>query len=313
MGEASPANITISNSYKRATRPPQPPTHIHSVYAKTKALVVNMNAIVPIPVELIQRILVFCHACDVAAFAQACRLAHSVVYHSSDQYLWRELFLFHPFDDPRKSLQAISVSRPAPFFDWQHELTRRLKARRSLTSAHASAHEKACALETLISVMQKTPAVSQGGIAQSHDIAWLNQILRRSRVLDFPSNVDTSPHHAMVYSQLRSYVALSLDDQGDAQTKRRRNASRRSVYDLRYYNSNNSWGPYLDNGTVNWAHIERLINVILSNLRDLPDPWKNMRPPLGLEATRPYSAPGTCVSSTDWAGVEGKSGLPGRL
>lgn len=261
----------------------------------TPPSVVDMNIIDAIPVELIQRILIFSTACDVVAFAQTCRRAHSVVYHPSDQFLWRELFLFHPFDDPRRSLHA----NPATSFDWQRELTRRLKAGRSLTSIHASTHEKARALETLISVMRKTPVVDRNA-AESHDIAWLNEIIRQSQVLDCPTDAASSPHYAMVSSQLRSYMALPFGD------RRRRNASRRFVYDLRKYNSNNSWGPYLDNGTVNWAHIEHLVNVILSNLRDLPDPWKEMRPPVGLEATRPYSAPGTHVSSADWAGVEGK-------
>ncbi|KAF9458738.1 hypothetical protein BDZ94DRAFT_1269931 [Collybia nuda] len=309
MGEISIHGITLSSTCSHATDPTQPPipSHDHGLHTKPKHLIVNVNSIITFPNELIQRILVSCQAHDVAAFAQTCRLARSIVYHSSDQYLWRKLFLLHPFDDPRKYFLRISGSNSVPFFDWQHELTRRLKAERSITSARTSKQEKVRALEALISVIQKTPSayqVDRGRVAQSHDITWLSRILLRPQILDSQHGADASPQ-VMVYSQLRSYVALSFDYQGEWRTKMRRNESRRFVYDLRNYTPKNSWGPYLDNGIVNWIHIEHLITVLLWNLHDLPNPWKNLRPPLGLEATRPYSAPGTRASDIDWAGVEG--------
>jgi hypothetical protein len=296
----------------RAARPTQ---LIHDLEIYAKALVAgwDANILTAFPVEIVERVLAFCHPWDVASFAQTCRLAHSVVYHPTDQYLWRELFLFHPFDDPRCSLKILQGSNSVPL-DWRRELTRRMKAVRLISSAHASAHEKACALGVLISVVQKTPPVIQddrGDAVKSYDLVWLNRLLRRSRILDIQTNADTNPLHALLYSQLRSYAALTLDDKKDEKTqdrlKERRNTSRRFVYDLRNYTSDNSWGPYLNKGGVNWIHIECLINVILMNISDLPAPWAHMRPPLGLEATRPYSAPGTCASSRDWAGVEGKS------
>lgn len=48
------------------------------------------------------------------------------------------------------------------------------------------------------------------------------------------------------------------------------------------------------------------------NLRDLPGIWVNTRPPVGLEATRAYSAPGP-RSPKDWAGVEGEKNFTYQL
>jgi hypothetical protein len=265
------------------------------------------------PVELLERVLTFCHAWDVAAFSQSCRLAYVLVYHSTDEYLWRELFLLHPFDDPRKSFQSAWKADPLPVSaanDWRRQLIERLNAERLCLSPGASTYEKKHALEHFIHVVREAhPIPPSGNVQPSYDLQWLERVFRRSRILDIKSEAfpdDTG----QALAQLRSYIALSLDDGGDNETKFRlkvrRNQSRSFVYDLRNYNSDNSWGPYLRDGRVNWIHMEYLINVILMNLRELPGPWLHATPPLGLEATRPYSAPGYCSPELDWAGLEGK-------
>jgi hypothetical protein len=140
----------------------------------------------------------------------------------------------------------------------------------------------------------------------SYDLQWLECVLRRSCILD--DDEFFAGEAEQILAQLRSYVAPKTDD--DETVRRQivcRNKSRSFVYDLRHYTPNNSWGPYLDGGGVNWIHMEALINVILMNLRELPGSRNHATPPFGLEATRPYSAPAISPSKEDWAGVEGKS------
>ena len=89
--------------------------------------------------------------------------------------------------------------------------------------------------------------------------------------------------------------------------KAMRTASRCFVYDLRKYKEENEWGPFLKNqvGKVSWVHIDHIIKVVTMNLEDIVQLWSRMRPPAGLTAVRPYSAPGTDKTKKDWAGVEG--------
>ena len=264
-----------------------------------------------ISVELVERVLTFCHPCDVAAISQTCHVAHALVYHPTDEYLWRELFLSYPFDDPRWSTQ--DAWKPdlllAPTVEWKHELIRRMNAERFCFSSRASAHEKKSALETFIQVVQQS-AFWGGDTPLSYDLRWLERVLGQSRILDDESGPFANVARQTI-AQLRSYIALSFDkanaDKANGCLEVRRNKSRSFVYDLRHYTSDTSWGPYLGDGTVNWTHVESLINVILMNLRELPGSRDHTIPPTGLEATRPYSAPAISSSKDDWAGVEGKS------
>lgn len=88
--------------------------------------------------------------------------------------------------------------------------------------------------------------------------------------------------------------------------QKRRSQSRHFVYDLRNYTVNRSWGPLLPNGSPNWVHLYYLMNVVWANICDLPGFWSNVRPPIGLEAIRAFSAP-AAFNSSDWAGIQGES------
>ncbi|KAE9395927.1 hypothetical protein BT96DRAFT_1042571 [Gymnopus androsaceus JB14] len=122
--------------------------------------------------------------------------------------------------------------------------------------------------------------------------------------------LNTSPLQTEIqlHSLLRAHISLTHEIHGDEETENalsaRRIQSRCFVYDIRNYKPINQWGPFLDDGSVNWLHIEHLANVVLINLRELPPLWATTIPPLGLENTRAYSAPGPHCD-TDWAGVEG--------
>ncbi|RDB29041.1 hypothetical protein Hypma_015147 [Hypsizygus marmoreus] len=256
----------------------------------------------PLPVELLQRILTLCHPRDVISFSKSCRLGYAIVFHPSDQYLWRDLFLSHPFDDPRKS--SDDQNTDFQFVDWMHEHIRRMEAEWIAYQKGACVCQKACALKTFISVLHDASPAPGG--RSSGNISWLEPILRRSCIL-YDDNY-TSDAQRMLFAQLRSYAALTFDNGVDYDarlrlTERRKN-SRCFVYDFRNY-ANKYWGPFRDDGSVDWIHIEHLINVVLLNIRDLPGSWKYITPPLRLNALRTYSAPSNRRSIRDWAGVEG--------
>ncbi|TFK76733.1 hypothetical protein BDN72DRAFT_829885 [Pluteus cervinus] len=259
------------------------------------------------PVELIERVLIASCPQDVASFSMTCSAAYHLVHRSTDQFLWRQLFLLHPFDDPRRSL-AHDESKAPDSIDWKSELLRRMKARMIAFSQPPLIYEHKRALETFIAMVGEALPAKDSQESRtnepSHNLLWLHDVLDKSRILDSTP----LPNEARLYARLRSYLALTLDTGKDEKTqarlRKRRVKSRSYVYDLRKYNSETSWGPYMAHGRVNWVHVEHLMNVVLMNLGELPGTWAHTKPPLGLQATRPYSAPGI-RSSVDWAGIEG--------
>lgn len=265
-----------------------------------------------VPVELTHRILAFCHPLDVAAFSRTCRLAYHLV---GDEYLWRQLWHAYSFDNPiaisqQRQLVNLSTDTPCPIH-WRDEFTRRLKAELIAIKkpARSSLKEKKDAMQTFLLLMKEASPPSADQLGQepvSANLQWAESILRNSRLIA-PSSVvvDTTPDINYLQAQLRSYMGDSFDwVKSDQLMAKRRNRSRSFVYNLRNYNGGNDHGPFRPNGHVNWVHIEHLINVILSNLRDLSSHRALPRPPSNLESIRPYTAPGA-HSLGDWAGVEG--------
>ena len=258
--------------------------------------------------EIIEKILVHCRPRDVATFSQICRDAHTLVYHSTDQYLWRELFLSYPFDDPRRTHEGFCDS---PSFDWKGELQRRICAEQIARSPHSSPDKQTEALETFLSVVRTASPIARGDERiPSSSLLWVVDILHSTNLLRSP----TFNHHngSQSLARLRSYLALTLDDcgeedtEGTARMKSLFAKCRCYVYDMRNYCKENDWGPLTQHGDANWVHVESIVNVILSNQAELPPEYADIRPPCGLEATRAYSAPGAATRATqDWAGIEG--------
>ncbi|KAJ7630586.1 hypothetical protein FB45DRAFT_915944 [Roridomyces roridus] len=253
-------------------------------------------ALFMLPHELLEFILLFCHPRDIAHFAMTCRSAETLVYGSVDLYFWRQLFLNY-FDDPRLQL-------PHPVdgaFDWKGQLIRRMKAERVVFTGG----DRQSALETLLSIAGEA-LPSSIVIQRSRNVDWLHHVLSTSAVLD----ASFAPNEARFGDRLKAYMGLSLTPDTEdnlEQLRTTRTHSRCAVYDLRNYHRGNRWGPYMTDGSINWSRVEQLINVVETNLREqqiehpsIPFP----RPPVGLQAIRPHSAPGD-FSGADWAGVEG--------
>ncbi|KAI0307537.1 hypothetical protein B0F90DRAFT_1807020 [Multifurca ochricompacta] len=266
-----------------------------------------------VPPELSERTLSLCHPRDVASFAQTCRGAYALVYQSSDQYLWRTLFLDYPFDDPRLSTSSSSISK----VDWRAKLQRRVRAEHIARSDG----DRCEFVEVLLECVHE--AAPRAARESSHNISWITTILTLEespwieRFLRLgPFDSPSIKYFASDAEELRAHLALSLDHGvgTEAPEKLRvlRRMSRAYVYDLRNYTRAGNWGPFIGAGdSINWRHVNAIVTVITMNLRDFGIHWpKEFKPQAivrGLEACRAYSASGSFKrSSLDWAGVEGE-------
>lgn len=262
-----------------------------------------------VPTEVAQQALALCHPRDVASFTQTCRAAWSLVHDSTDQYLWRQLFLLFPFDDPRNTSQGF---RKDTHFDWKIELQHRVHAEIIARSALSSPEDLAVALDILLGVVRSaSPVIPGREQVPSSSLQWVMDVLESTNMLQLLPPSVTRRHTCQTLARLRSYVALTLDgfdgDEGKLRMKSIRTRSRCQVYDLNNYNVDNDWGPLiLKAEKVDWFHVECIVNVIAFNLADHSRHFLDARPPCGLEATRAYSAPhATSLAPHDWAGVEG--------
>ncbi|KXN81105.1 hypothetical protein AN958_06059 [Leucoagaricus sp. SymC.cos] len=280
--------------------------------------------ILTIPLELSHRILIFCHPYDVAAFSRTCRLAYELV---QDEYLWQRLWHSYSFDNPqlvletRRAVALIPAPESHPSSDgWKLEFTRRMRAELVATKtreqyALLSSRDKREALQVFVSVLEESlPAfgtkVWDGtpvDLSCSENVCWVQRVLQKSRLI---APVFLSLEDEKEISELQARIRSCMDEfEWGGKTRRatadRRNRSRAFVYDLRNYGYTTAYGPYRADGRVNWTHVEHLVNVVLSNLNDLPSHIVTpARPPFGLDSLRPYTAPGK-YSPRDWAGVEG--------
>jgi hypothetical protein len=261
--------------------------------------------VLQIPAEVTGHALTFFHPLDVAKFSQTCHLAYTLVY--DNQALWRELYLKYPFDDPRK---ALDPRHAIVSYDWKGELQRRMQAELIAYNIEQRFEERNLALETFVSVISNaTPAQSPLEYQNSGSLQWVTGILRDSRILD-ALVVEPDGRNNQLISRIQTYCAFSLDMPDDDSTKARlaalRLRSRCQVYNMRNYRRDNNYGPYLGGGQINWIHAESLVNVIRMNLAELHGVSMDTRPPVGLQATRAYSAPGAANRTPeDWACIEG--------
>ncbi|KAJ6516388.1 hypothetical protein C8R45DRAFT_242986 [Mycena sanguinolenta] len=257
------------------------------------------KGVLALPMELLEHILLFCHPRDVSRFSRTCRFSGDLVHRSADQFFWRQLFTLS-FDDPRHGIRPFCTDPSS--YDWKGNLVRRMTAEQD---AFIDTGDRTSALETFISVAEEALPIARisDDFPDSFNVEWLGNILRNSHLLD----ASFSKREAQFADRLKAYMALSLKEDDDwddlLDSPDMRTHSRCLVYDLRNYCAENSWGPYHLDGTINWTHVNCIINVVVFNIREQPSVYQ-ARPPVGLQAIRPYSAPGD-YSGPDWAGVEG--------
>jgi hypothetical protein len=267
------------------------------------ATLMQSVTMIDFPSELVQYILSFAQPRDVATFSRTCRWARDLVY-STDQYLWRELFL-NMFDDPKHTLLPPSGSK-----DWQRELQMRVRAFLvaksepcSIVVGFDSPEYLRDTVDAVISVAQEAlPVDKRADPAPSYNTMWIKQI--RDSFIFRLKGADL--HWSQKMARLRTLLPLTPHFRTNhMMLMQRRNVCRCYIYDLRNYGHNTYWGPFFEDGSINWAHVDYLTTVVLTNLLETSDFPSSIRPPLKPYDCRPFSAPGN--KPGDWAKVEGPS------
>lgn len=258
-----------------------------------------------LPTELVQLILIFCRPKDVAAFSQTCRQSRALIYETEDQFLWRELFLAVPFDDPTKSSdEDLETS-----CDWKSELQARMRAETLVTLSYEDMRGRdhdsiSNAFDTLTKVLNSTSRDDLG------NLRWLTATAARSFVF---SDYDRFPRFLPNTQPIHQLLALSWDLWGFGMSssglkERLLDDARYFVYNLSKYSAKSNWGAFCWTGseggspifTANWEHVKHCVIILLLHGEDVE------LPPYGLRRTVAYSAPDSHLrASDDWAGVEG--------
>ncbi|KIM80522.1 hypothetical protein PILCRDRAFT_789242 [Piloderma croceum F 1598] len=231
-----------------------------------------------IPDEITEHTLTLLHPIDIANFSQTCHSAYTLVYGAPDQYLWHQLFLAYPFDNP---INTLNYQNTNTSYNWRNALQRRVQAELIASNIVHRLEEQQFALETFISVIgDASPPLEHKEASES--IKWVIHILHGSRILDAHVTLP-SPTDIQLISCIRTYLALSFEeannDEAIAHFNALRTRSQCLVYNIRNYRRDNNYGPFLRGGQINWVQAEAIINVMQPNLMELNNLWIDTRPP----------------------------------
>ncbi|KAI0035283.1 hypothetical protein K488DRAFT_83245 [Vararia minispora EC-137] len=273
-----------------------------------------------LPAELLEYSFTFVDPVDIAAINQTSKVLHSITA-PSNIYLWRSIYLSHPFDDPRPHMPDAAAK-----FDWRDVLTRRVRAERRVIDNVVPF------LDTVAECLSMVPPHSS---TPSADIAWVNRVVSKRSDLfrdELPTRSTSSSEDGSddwediqvdlslddpIAKERRMFIRASLaqklrPDIASASAAARRRAARTFVYDMRNYVPSSQWGPLMPGAAApRWQHIDALISVVSANLRDFGPEWPGeLQPPAlrrGAETLRAYSALLEDERSPiDWAGVGGE-------
>ncbi|KZS90325.1 hypothetical protein SISNIDRAFT_488532 [Sistotremastrum niveocremeum HHB9708] len=284
----------------------------------------QQQGVFKIPSEVTELSLIYSHPRDVAAFAQTCKYFYALVYSSVDSHLWRYLFLAQGFDDPRIKDATID---PTIKVDWKANLQHIIHIESLLKAGffQAPRPQRIDILTTLVNMVVNvgpiSPLLPESGtlkwVQRQIDLADLHTRPGPFKVVPEKAGSDSIPpgpegeelEEVILRHRLHNWLGLSPKEQHESQAVSRRLKARSFIYDLRRYSKKTQWAPLLPENPdrANWIHVDYLQEVLAWNVYEHGDGLVPHRPPLGLEATRPYSAPGNgALRKSDWAGVEGK-------
>ncbi|KAG1818719.1 uncharacterized protein BJ212DRAFT_1446459 [Suillus subaureus] len=254
-------------------------------------MVSDPACITDLPLEVLEHILVISDPIDVASTTQVCRLLRGLVYSAGDEHFWRALYLAQPFDDPREAVTYLGKRRTD--IKWREELQRIIRARTVVNDVTVCRPDERCqVLRTLLDMVTNVPPLpSSESEPTSRNVLWMQALLQDGAFLDLES-------HSHEEEQLRArlHTWFGLTDIDALPTKRV--VSRAYVYSQRNYQSSNSFGPFMQDGSgvVNWVHMQKLAHVFASALGcSLSLTFCQAVIPPSLNMNR----------ETDWAGVEG--------
>ncbi|KAI0917177.1 hypothetical protein AcW1_007559 [Taiwanofungus camphoratus] len=268
-----------------------------------------MTAIIDLPSEIIEHILLELDPIDVASIAQTANTFRSFVYKPPDQHLWRSLYLAQPLDDPR--ICRNSLGNPLPEPEWMMQLQRIIRARTVIADpTKCRAEERCTVLQTLIDLASNIPhASSLMGEQLSLNLVWLAARLRGGSFLDHEPRYP-SKEECQLRARLHTCFGLTtLDFRRENLTR-----SRGYVYAMRHYKRDNDFGPYMMDGSgrVNWEHVQTIHHVM--SMQVVPSPEEELAEqsvfrifPMSLPFCQSVIPPGMDLDQErDWAGVAGQ-------
>ncbi|KAI9508422.1 hypothetical protein F5148DRAFT_913787 [Russula earlei] len=262
-------------------------------------------ALALIPLEIVEQVLLILDPLDVAAFSQTCKSFYNLVYHSSDNHLWRALYLAQPLDDPRLSVTPRLYRVPIESIDWKGSLQAIIRTRTVLTDpSKCRPGEREAILRTLIKLLRgAAPAPTFGAHARSANLIWLVSMLR--------DGVFLNTHGCTAAEkQMRSYLLVHLGLTPHDAANMNKAAALAVVYNMRNYRYDCDFGPFMSDcsGRVNWVHLLAIHRTIAMHLVDLRDDEPFVFPliPISMPYCQSVIPPGLDLSKErDWAGVEG--------
>lgn len=258
------------------------------------------------PAELLEHLLSLCDPLEVAAFAQTSRFFRSIIYATSDQHLWRSLYLQQDYlDDPRSCVSFLGKRRPA--IDWKSELQCIIRAKSVLDNpALCRPGEQYTILRTLLDVSSYVPPSPHVFSDQlSLNLLWVAAVLRGGKFLHDDEWMP-SAEGQQLRARLHAQFGLTPEDTKAS----RRVDSRAFVYDMRRYDWQNHFGPFLPDGSgrVNWVHVQAIHHVVSMHVVDVREEEDFIFTifPMSMPFCQPIIPEGIDLDQEeDWAGIEG--------
>lgn len=259
-----------------------------------------------IPPEIIEEIILYLDPIHVASLAQCSSHFRSIVYSPNDQALWRSLYLEQQFDDPRTCVSQQGYQKGIP--DWKGELQRFVRARSVLNDPSlCRPDERLTILKTLLEIVSYvTPSTVADSFSEiSHNLLWVAAVLRGGVFLDrTESDKEKSKEEEQICARLHTHFGLTRADIRRSARVR----SRAYVYDLRNYRWDNEFGPFDEQGCVDWVHMQALHHAVSMHLVDLQEDedFEFAIFPLSIPFTQIVIPEGVNLDEEeDWAGVAG--------
>ncbi|KAG6877697.1 hypothetical protein C0993_005022 [Termitomyces sp. T159_Od127] len=266
-----------------------------------------MPGLAALPNEVLEHILVHLDPIDVAQISQCCQLLWLLLYNSKDQFVWRELYLTLPLDDPRICVSSQGLRKRD--IDWKTILQRFIRARTVLYDPSLyRPGERLMTLHTLVELVTWVPPlVGMDDFENiSLNLAWVVAMLRGT---SFFEDIELSPsataEERQLCARLHTYYGLTVEDL----TRQGRVKSRAYVYDMQNYCPRRLYGPFNAEGGVNWVHVRALHHVVSMHIVDLHGEDESFQFaifPMSIQTTQVVLPPGANLDDEeDWAGVSG--------
>ncbi|WWD21323.1 hypothetical protein CI109_105807 [Kwoniella shandongensis] len=312
----------------------------------------SQSSLLRAPSEIIQRVLVLSGSqciTTVARMARSCRDLKQYVYGDSDQALWRDIHDMI-YDNPRVA-GTYPDQRKTDEIDWRKKIQDREFVGRMFREWDEDkfpevARHLDLVLETLLDMYLDLPASVSYENSDPHathdsrNVHFLNSYLRtplfayiyhhlrlaetKQVLRPLPGQVGNPNRRTdrrvmnPILSRLHCLMPPEYDD-ATVEDREWRGYVREVVYNGKNFQERNDWGPFREDGKVDWTLVDAISSVMMSNAKEVLESeddgsWREAIHPMsfGVEAVRGWGyehlqRPADLPEGEvwDWAGVQG--------